>query len=66
MSWLKFTTEHIWVEEQWTVFISAIIQSLTCLVVIEGSVNAVLRSNIQLNALKEVLNLEEEVWWCFV
>ena len=47
------------------VFISAMSQSLTCLVVTgEGLFDAVLRNNIRLSALKAELNLEKEVWWC--
>ena len=44
------------------VFLSAISQSLTCSVVTgEGSLDAVLRNDIRLSALKAALNLEEEV-----
>ena len=47
------------------VFISAMSQSLTCLVVTgKGSFSAVLRNNIHLSTLKAALNLQEEVWWC--
>ena len=47
------------------VFISAISQRLTCLVVTgEGSFDGVLRNAIYLSALKAALDLEEEVWWC--
>ena len=44
------------------VFISAMSQNLTCLVVMgEGSFYAVLRNTIRLSALKAALNLEEEI-----
>ena len=47
------------------VFISMMSQSLTCLVVTgEGSFDIVLRNNVPLSALKSVLNLKAEVWWC--
>ena len=66
MSRLKFATEYvIWIESCGIVFISAMIQSLTCSVITrEGSFDAALRNYIRLSALKAAFNLESEVWWC--
>ena len=47
------------------VLISVMSQSLTCSVVTgESLFDTALRNNICLSALKVVLNLEEEMWWC--
>ena len=49
------------------VFISAMTQSLTSLVVTgESLFDAVLNNDIRLGALKAALNLKEEVRWCLV